>query len=143
MKKLIKQALAVLVLLVSVSPVFAQDQPSSVLTYSWPIVNSASSTGQVGKYLVLANNTLGPAINNYSVDWTVTGTPGACTFRVEGSSDNANWVGLDATSPAANSCTTSNGESITYKPWPYIRVNLVSWTASGGTVTFHFTGTKN
>lgn len=124
----------------------AQDIPTTTLTYTWPTISQPTPTGQLGKYLVLASTVLGPAINNYSIDWTVGGTaPSACTFRVEGSSDTVNWVGLDATAPSTNSCISSSGESVVYKPFPYVRVTLVSWTAGDNTssVVFHFTGSKN
>jgi hypothetical protein len=80
---------------------------------------------------------------NYTIDASVNGTaPTACTFRVEGSSDNSTWYGLDVTAPATNSCTTAYMEHIVSKPVLYLRINLVTYTAGDGTtrVIFHYTG---
>ncbi len=119
---------------------FAQTQPSSALFYSW---SSPTTTGQLGNYLVF-NGVTAPRPGNYTIDWSISGTaPSACTFRIEGSSDNVNWFGLDTTSPSTTSCTTSGMESIAYKPVLYLRVNIVSWTTGGGTIIFHYTGGRS
>lgn len=115
--------------------------PASLL-YNWPAVINTSSTGQVGQYLIL-NGVTAQRPANYTVDWSVSGTaPSACTFRVEGSTDATNWYGLDATAPAATSCTSSNMESIAQRPVLYVRINLVTFTPGDSTtkVVFHYTG---
>jgi hypothetical protein len=122
--------------------VTAQDVPPSQLLYAW---TTPTTTGQLGHYLILVQNSQ-PATGNYSIDWSLSGTaPSACTFRVEGSFDNVNWFGLDTTSPASTSCTTSNMESIAYKPVYYLRINVATWTTGDATtkVIFHFTGGSN
>jgi hypothetical protein len=117
----------------------AQDPVNPGLLYAWP---EPTGTGQLGKYVILATQ-IDTAPSNYSIDWSISGAaPSVCTFRVEGSFDNVNWFGLDTTSPASTSCTTSNMESIAYKPVYFIRVNIVTWTAGAGTITFHLTGHK-
>ena len=119
------------------NPVNAQDVPSPSLLYVW---QTPAGTGQLGKYIILANNSMA-APNNYSIDWSISGAaPSVCTFRVEGSFDGVNWFGLDTTSPNTTSCTTSNMESVVYKPVYYLRINIVTWTAGAGTILFHFTG---
>lgn len=117
----------------------AQDlAPTSVLVYKWP---QPSTTGQLGKYIIF-NGVSAPG--NYTIDWSISGgAPSACTFRVEGSNDAVNWFGLDTTSPATTSCTTSNLESIAYKPVLYLRINIVTWTAGSGTIAFHFLGGRS
>lgn len=118
----------------------AQVAPPPSLTYTWP---TPTTTGQLGSYLVF-NGTTAPRPGNYTIDWSISGTaPSACTFRVEGSFDGVNWFGLDTTSPTTTSCTTSNMESIAYKPVLYLRINIVAWTASSGTIAFHYTGGRS
>lgn len=142
MKKLLT-FLVVLCGLLSASVVSkAQDTPSQNFLYAWA---TPTTTGQLGNYLILSVNRAAP-INDYSIDWSLSGTaPAACTFRVEGSFDNVNWFGLDTTSPASTSCTTSNMESIAFKPSLYLRINIVTWTTGDTTtrVIFHFTGSQS
>lgn len=105
------------------------------LVYTFPAVAGA------GPLTVVQFPSLRP--DTYTIDVSVTGTaPTACTFRVEGSSDNTVWYGLDVTGPATNSCTTSMMEHITSKPVLYLRLNVVSYTAGDGTTSavFHYTG---
>ena len=119
----------------------AQDIPPITLNYQWA---TPTGTGQLGHYIILTSNTLGASTNNYSISWSISGgAPSVCTFRVEGSFDNVNWYGLDTTSPASTSCTTSNMESIVYKPVQFLRINILTWTVGTGTLNFQFTGTKN
>jgi hypothetical protein len=120
----------------------AQDIPTQSLLYNWV---TPTTTGQLGKYIILVNNQV-PSTSNYSLSWSLSGTaPAACTFRLEGSYDNVNWFGLDTTSPASTSCTTSNMESIAYKPVYYLRVNIVTWTNGDATtkVIFQYTGARS
>jgi hypothetical protein len=118
----------------------AQTVAPPALLYVWP---NATGTGQLGQYLAFnGQNVARPG--NYSIDWSISGTaPTACTFRVEGSFDGVNWYGLDTTSPNSTSCTTSNMESIAYKPVNYLRINLVTFTGAGGTIIFHYTGGRS
>jgi hypothetical protein len=129
-------------LMLSAGVGYTQDTPSQALLYAW---STPTTTGQLGNYLKLVTNPTTPPPDNYSIDWSLSGTaPVACTFRVEGSFDNVNWFGLDTTSPSSTSCTASNMESIVYKPVNYLRINVVTWTNGDGTtkVIFHFTGTR-
>jgi hypothetical protein len=144
MKKftLIAMLLAVLGIFSFSSPSWAAtDVPTSALTYT---CLTPTTTGQLGAYLILATSAAASP-NDFTIDWTVYGTaPSACTFRVEGSFDGVTWYGLDTTSPASTSCTTSNMESIVYKPVAFLRINIVTWTNGDATTVtaFHFTGTK-
>lgn len=118
----------------------AQTLASQALTYAWA---TPTTTGQLGQYLIFNGNNV-PRPGNYTIDWSIPSTaPSACTFRVEGSFDAVNWFGLDTTSPATTSCTTSNMESIAYKPVLFLRINIVAYTAGGGSVIFHFTGGRS
>lgn len=139
--KTIKSFFATAILCVAVLA-FGQTQISQSLLYAW---SSPTGTGQLGNYIIFNGNTT-PRPGNYSIDWSLSGTaPSACTFRVEGSFDGVNWYGLDTTSPATTSCTTSNMESIAYKPVNFLRINLVTYTAGDGTtqVIFHYTGGRS
>jgi hypothetical protein len=118
---------------------YSQDAPAQAQLYQW---KTPTTTGQLGNYIILVQNQR-PAPGNYTVDWSLSGTaPAACTFRVEGSFDNVNWFGLDTTSPSSTSCTTSNMESIAYKPVYYLRINIITWTNGDSTtkVLFQYTG---
>lgn len=134
-----KRLLSLLILLATV-PALAQTQAPQSLTYAWA---TPAGTGQLGNYLIFNGNTR-PRPGNYSIDWSITGSaPSACTFRVEGSFDGVNWFGLDTTAPNSTSCTSSNMESIAYKPVNYLRINIVSWTAGSGSIAFHYTGGRS
>ena len=131
---------AFLIFLIAVAAIAAQAQTSipSSLYYTFPQV---TTTGAVGAGLQFGSASQRPS--NYTIDASVTGTaPSACTFRVEGSNDNTVWYGLDQTSPATNSCTTSYMEHITSKPVLYLRINVAAYTAGDGTtkVIFHYVG---
>jgi hypothetical protein len=115
----------------------AQVQAPNNLLYTFPAVTAAVPL------IPLQFSNVAARPQNYTIDASVNGTaPTACTFRVEGSSDNSTWYGLDVTSPATNSCTTAYMEHIVSKPVLYLRINLVSYTAGDGTtrVIFHYTG---
>lgn len=130
MKRLI---IALALILVCASTAHAQAN----LVNSWPAVSNAAPLP------AMTFGTGSPRPSNYTIDVSVNGTaPTACTFRVEGSSDKQTWYGLDATSPATNSCTASYMEHIALKPVYYLRINIVSYTAGDGTtsVVFHYTG---
>lgn len=119
----------------------AQDKPSQALLYQWA---TPTTTGQLGNYIILVQNNIA-APSNYTIDWSLIGTaPAVCTFRVEGSFDGVNWFGLDTTSPTTTSCTTTNMESIAYKPVYYLRINIPTWTTGDATtkVLFQFTGSR-
>lgn len=115
----------------------AQIQAPNSLQYGFPTVTASGPLTP----LQFSNQAYRPAI--YTIDASVFGTaPSACTFRVEGSSDNLVWYGLDVTSPSTNSCTTGIMEHIANKPVLYLRINIVAYTAGDGTtrVVFHYTG---
>lgn len=130
-----RKILALAALIFGATLCLAQTAPPASLTYTWP---QPTTTGQLGNYLVF-NGTQNVRPGNYTIDWSISGTaPSACTFRVEGSNDNVNWFGLDTST--SNSCTTSNMESIAYKPVLYLRINILTWTAGSGTIAFHYAG---
>lgn len=138
-----KKILMLLVVLFGAIGAHAQVQPPTSMLYAW---TSPTGTGQLGQYLIITNTVNIPRPGNYSLDWSLTGTaPSACTFRLEGSADAVTWYGLDTTSPSSTSCTTSNMESIAYKPVNYLRVTIVTWTTGDGTtsVIFHYTGGRS
>lgn len=72
--------------------------------------------------------------NYHTVQVVVSGSPSACTVRLEGSLDNNSWVDLSGT----QSCTTSPTMfHVDGKPVTYVRVNLLSFTgASSATITY-------
>lgn len=139
MKLRLLAVIAALAMLAGIAP--AQDIVSPGLTYTWTAVTGTS--GQLGKYINMSGTTQ-QRPGNYTIDITTTGTtPAACTFRVEGSSDAVSWYGLDVTSPATTSCTTSFMESIAQRPVQYIRINLTYTQGDATTIViFHFTGEK-
>lgn len=63
----------------------------------------------------------------HQVSWVVTGTPGACTVKVEQSPDNATWTDLIAN----QTCTSAGSSAISANLLPYyIRINVTA--LSGG-----------
>lgn len=128
--------LALLLSIVSIAG--AQTTAPKSLIFTFPQVSGTGSAGSLS-----FGNTQIPRPAIYTIDASVTGTaPTACTWRLEGSSDNTVWYGLDVTSPSTNSCTTSIMEHIANKPVLYLRINIVAYTAGDGTtsVIFHYTG---
>lgn len=65
--------------------------------------------------------------NYHTVQVTVTGSPSACTVRLEGSLDNVNFFDLSG----SQTCTSSTMFHVDGKPVSYVRANLL--TLSGGT----------
>jgi hypothetical protein len=129
--------LAFLVFSLACATAAAQVQAPNNLLYTFPAVTAAVPL------IPLQFSNVAARPQNYTIDASVNGTaPTACTFRVEGSSDNSTWYGLDVTSPATNSCTAGYMEHIVSKPVLFLRINIVSYTAGDGTtrVVFHYTG---
>jgi hypothetical protein len=119
---------------------------SPKLQYTWAPVAQTGPLGvaSVDQYLAFSQLTAGVP-QYHTVDFAFTGTPPVtCTFRVEGSSDGTHWYGLDVTSPASESCTTSNMEHIPFKPVRALRITIVSYSAGDGTtaVVFNYTGAR-
>lgn len=65
--------------------------------------------------------------NYHTVQVVVSGSPSACTVRLEGSLDNNNWFDVSGT----QTCTSNLMFHVDGKPLTYARVNLLTWT--GGT----------
>ncbi len=65
--------------------------------------------------------------NYHTVQVVVSGSPSACTVRLEGSLDNNNWFDVSGT----QTCTSNLMFHVDGKPLTYTRVNLLTWT--GGT----------
>jgi hypothetical protein len=65
--------------------------------------------------------------NFHTVAVVVSGSPGACSVRLEGSLDNSNWFDVSG----SQTCTSSTMFHVDGKPLHYIRMNLLTWT--GGT----------
>jgi hypothetical protein len=80
--------------------------------------------------LTAAGTTNSQAVNaNYhTVQVIVSGSPSACTVRLEGSLDNTNWFDISGTQTCTSNLIFHVGgpRSVTYA-----RVNLLTWT--GGT----------
>lgn len=66
--------------------------------------------------------------NYHTVTVVVTGSPSACTVRLEGSLDDSNWFDLSGTQTCTSNVMFSVGGPRTAT---YTRVNLLTWT--GGT----------
>lgn len=133
----------VLFMLAAVGVSHAQTTPPR-LQYTWSPVSTTGALGTVGVDQYLSFAGLNAGVPQYhTIDWEVSGTaPSLCTFRIEGSSDTVHWYGLDVSSPATESCTSSNMIHIPFKPIRAIRVIIVSYTAGDGTtsVVFNYTG---
>ena len=74
----------------------------------------------------------------HTIHLVVTGTPAACTYRLQGSANGSVWFNISA---ADITCTTTATAFEANKPTRYIRGNLL--TLSGGsspTVTLHYVG---
>jgi len=65
--------------------------------------------------------------NYHTVQVIVSGSPSACTVRLEGSLDNSNWFDVSGT----QTCTSNLMFHVDGKPLTYTHVNLLTWT--GGT----------
>jgi hypothetical protein len=65
--------------------------------------------------------------NYHTVAVVVSGSPSACTVRLEGSLDKNNWFDLSGT----QTCTSNVMFHVDGKPATYVRANLLTWT--GGT----------
>lgn len=123
MKNYITSLFLAFLVLMTAGMLNAQAGPS---TYTWA---TPTGTGPLGSSVSFAN---GPAPSNFSIAYAVTGTPGACTFKVEGSPDNSSW----STLVAPTSCTATGLVTISSTPVNYLRINMLTWTASGATVLF-------
>lgn len=97
------------------------DQP---LTFSSTLSATGASTAA---YTTNGVNGAIQPILNHTVSVVVTGSPSACTIRLEGSLDNSNWFDLSG----SQSCTSSVMFHVYGKVEKYLRVNLLTWT--GGT----------
>lgn len=119
----------------------AQKVVDSTQIYSWPAATTGTSNAQLGQYLIFTGTTA-PRPTTHTIDVSVTGTaPATCTFRVEGSSDASIWYGLDVTSPATTSCTSSYMEHIINKPVRFLRIALTYTQGDNTTkVIFNYAG---
>jgi hypothetical protein len=122
---------------------WAQTVLTANLQYTWPTITTATTTGQLGNYVVL-NGTTAPRPGNYTVDWTLAGTAlSTCTFNAQGSTDNVNWYYVDSASPV--SCTASGNEFVVTKPVLFLRINIVAISGGDATtkVVFHYVGGRS
>ena len=120
----------------------AQTTVPANLQATWT-TTASTSTGQLGQFVYL-NGTTAPRPGNYDLDWDVTGTvPTACSFHLEGSSDQINWYPLDSAMPL--SCTASGSNFVAYKPTLSLRINMTSFTRGDSTtvVKFFFNGGRS
>jgi hypothetical protein len=74
---------------------------------------------------------------NHTISTKVTGTPSACDFVVEGSSDGTLWYGISA----SHSCTANSMFHIAYKPVRFLRVRVVDLTGTAS-LAYQWTGVK-
>ncbi len=121
--------------------------PQKVLTAqlqnTFTTVTNATTTGQLGQYVVL-NGLTAPRPGTFTVDWTASGTAlSTCTFNAQGSSDGINWYYVDSSSPV--SCTASGNEFVVGKPVLYLRINIVAISGGDGTTSlvFHYVGGRS
>jgi hypothetical protein len=124
-------------------PVIPQTLVPSNLQSTFTPVTNATTTGQLGNYIIL-NGITAPRPGTYTVDWTLSGTAlSTCTFNAQGSSDGVNWYYVDNSSPV--SCTASGNEFVTSKPVLYLRINIVAISGGDGTtkLVFHFVGGRS
>ena len=121
MKTFFANILLMLLVLLSATTLGAQAGPS---TYTW-----AAPTGSGPLHSIGFVN--GPIPSTHSITYVVNGaTPSACTFSVQGSPDNVNWV----TEQASTSCTATGSVTLTNTPVNYLRVNLLTYTTTGSVV---------
>jgi len=124
-------------------PLLPQTIVPAQLQNTFTAVTNATTTGQLGNYIVL-NGLTAPRPTAYTVDWTATGTAlSTCTFNAQGSSDGVNWYYVDSSSPVA--CTATGNEFITGKPVLYLRINIVAISGGDGTtkLVFHYVGGRS
>jgi hypothetical protein len=141
--KRILLVLACLAALVSVPAKAQISLPSTLWHYTWP---AATSTGQVGQYIVLASplQSGGPTLS-YTVDAYVTGTlPTTCTFEVQSSPDGVVWNTGAASLSGDTSCASASAVTVSFafKPVAYIRINVMALSGGDGTTQVHFFYTR-
>lgn len=144
MKQIFLSLLAALFLTISAGAQVSS--PSTIWHYAWP---AATSTGQVGQYIVMPTNLQsgGPS-SSYTVDVYVTGTlPSVCTFEVQSSPDGVVWNTGTASLSGDQSCSSATAltYSFAFKPTAYLRVNIGTLTGADGTtkVQFFYTRGRN
>lgn len=74
-------------------------------------------------------------IKSHTIEVSVTGTPSACTYRVEGSSNSNNWYDLSGT----QACTSNGMIHIDPKPVRFLRINVITLVGTASLV-FQWTG---
>lgn len=100
--------------------------------YQWYTVWSATTTGAVSSIRCEANY--------HTLQVVITGTPTACTVRLEGSLDNTNWADVSGTQSCMG--TLSSGATgvvfhVDTKPLSYVRANLLTFTgATSAQITY-------
>lgn len=130
-----KKFLAALILMLAAGVAHGQASVGANLQYSW-LTTATTVAGQLGQYVFL-NGTTAPRPSQYSVDWNVTGTaPTACTYNLQGSSDQVNWYNLDGAQ--AIPCTVSGNNFVLSKPVLAIRIQLVTFTRGDATTVVKF-----
>jgi hypothetical protein len=123
LKTITKALFLFLLVLLGAVQIKSQAGPFS---YTWA---TPTGTGPLGSAVSFVN---GPVPSNFTIAYAVTGTPGACTFKVEGSPDNSSW----STLVSSTSCTATGLVTVSGTPVNYLRINLLTYTASGATVIF-------
>jgi hypothetical protein len=121
----------------------AQSIVPAQLQNTFTVVTNATTTGQLGQYIVL-NGLTAPRPGTYTVDWTVSGTAlTTCTFNAQGSSDGVNWYYVDNSSPV--SCVSTGNEFVTGKPVLYLRINIAAISGGDATskIVFHYVGGRS
>jgi hypothetical protein len=93
------------------------------------IITAQAQTRETIETLTAAGTTsaVRAETNHHTLQVIVSGSPSACTVRLEGSLDNSNFFDLSGT----QTCTSNLMFHVDGKPVTYVRANLLTWT--GGT----------
>lgn len=155
LKRFLRFALTAATLMLSAAPTPAQ-APTKVAvqfggTYAYPAaVTTADITRSfLGNTVIVVGGGESSA-SGHTVTWSNDGTAAtACTYRFIGSDDQAHWHNLSDTL----SCTATGSQvlpagsvgdsfSLPYRPWPYVAVQILSYTAANGTTAVKFRYTR-
>lgn len=98
-------------------------------SWKWDAVSAAST-------LSVIPPSSGPVPSTRSVQAITSGTVSACTFKVEGSLDGANFFDMSGTL----SCASSNFYSVVQRPALWVRITVISFTGTGSVQFFHAGG---
>lgn len=137
---------AVLVLVLSVAPTFAQFGAPPTGTANGNRWNDSAHDVYNGVKVntfavesgVLATEAFKATAANHTAVWVVTGGPAACTARLQGSIDAVNWFDIDGSD---TTCTSTISTSVASKPFLWVRGNIKTFSGgSSPTITLQYAG---